>query len=455
MTDNEFQQLLQQAQGFASSYVHQAKEQRVYPDAESLADLSAFDIDIPEYGIAPEAMLEQLNRIGGPATVPTTGGRYFGFVNGGTHPPALAARWLADAWDQNAALYVMSPIAAHLEQVCETWLVDILGLPKGTAAGFVGGTSMSLSCGLAAARNACLKRRNWDVAKDGLFGAPPVKVVLGEQAHGAVYRSLSLLGLGSDRVVKVPCDDQGRMIPSELPELDENTILILAAGNVNSGSFDDLRALSTKAKAAGAWVHVDGAFGLWAAASKDYRHLCDGIELADSWSVDAHKTLNAPYDSGIIFCRDRDALISALQADGAYLQWSDKRENMLLTADMSRRARGIELWATLITMGRNGVSDLIDRLCTHAQDIAHKLSTKDFRILNEVVFNQVIVACRTPEETQSTLNNIQASGECWCGGSTWDGEPVIRVSVCSHATTTADIDRTVEAFVTARNAAQS
>lgn len=455
MTDAEIQELLQQAQTYARSHVAQAAEQRVYPDAEALAKLAAFDIPLPDTGIAPSAMLDQLHHVGGPATVATTGGRYFGFVNGGTHPPALAARWLADAWDQNAALYVMSPIAAHLEQVCETWLADLLGLPEGTAAGFVGGTSMSLSCGLAAARNACLSAKGWDVARKGLFDAPPIKVVLGEQAHGAVFRSLSFLGLGSDRVIKVPCDDQGRMIPAELPELDPSTILILAAGNVNSGAFDDLRALCTKAKQNGAWVHVDGAFGLWAAASPDYRDLCEGIELADSWSVDAHKTLNAPYDSGIVFCRDREALISALQADGAYLQWSDKRDNMLYTADMSRRARGIELWATLITLGRKGVSDLIDRLCTHAREIADQLNEQGFRILNDVDFNQVIVACDAPDETQSTLNILQASGECWCGGSTWHGEPVIRVSVCSHATTAADIDRTVTAFVTARQAARS
>ena len=455
MTDPEIQHLLQQAQSYASAYVEQAGEQRVYPDGNAVANLKQFDHSLPEQGLDPSAMLELLNRVGGPATVPTTGGRYFGFVNGGTHPPALAARWLADAWDQNAALYVMSPVAAHLEKICETWLADLLGLPEGTAAGFVGGTSMSLSCGLATARDACLKQQGWDVTSAGLFGAPPIKVVLGDQAHGAVFRSLSFLGLGSDRVQKVPCDDQGRMIPSALPELDANTILILAAGNVNSGAFDNLRELSTKAKEAGAWVHVDGAFGLWAAASPTQRHLCDGIELADSWSVDAHKTLNAPYDCGIIFCRNREALVTALQADGAYLQWSEERDSMLYTADMSRRARGIELWAALSTMGRSGVGELVDRLCAHARDIAAKLSENGFIVRNDVVFNQVIVTGASADETQSTLQNLQASGECWCGGSTWHGEPVIRISVCSHATTTADIDRSVAAFVAARKAAQN
>lgn len=455
MPKTDTRQLLLQAQSYAQAYIEQAKDQRVYPDAQALGNLSQFDQPLPEAGLDPSTVIEQLDRIGSPATVPTTGGRYFGFVNGGSHPPALAARWLADAWDQNAALYVMSPIAAHLEQVCERWLVDLLELPEGTAAGFVGGTSMSLSCGLAAARNACLTAQDWDVASAGLFGAPPVRVVLGEQAHGAVFRSLSFLGLGSDRVEKVPCDDQGRMKADELPELDPTTILILAAGNVNSGAFDDLREISTKAKSAGAWVHVDGAFGLWAAASPNQRHLCDGLELADSWSVDAHKTLNAPYDSGIIFCRDRNALVSALQADGAYLQWSDKRDSMLYTSDMSRRARGIELWATLATMGRNGVGALVDQLCVHARDIADKLSTHDFTIVNDVVFNQVIVSCNTPDETQATLRELQDAGECWCGGSTWQGEPVIRISVCSHATTTSDIDRSVAAFVAARDATQN
>ncbi len=455
MKDSEVQELLQQAQGYARAYVQAANDQRAFPDATALNNLAAFDHALPDSGITASEMLKRLHKVGGPATVPTTGGRYFGFVNGGTHPPALAARWLADAWDQNAALFVMSPIAARLEQVSESWLVDLLGLPQGTAAGFVGGTSMSLSCGIATARNACLKRQGWDVASAGLFGAPEIKVVLGEQAHGAVFRSLSFLGLGSDRVQKVACDDQGRMKPDALPQLDANSILILAAGNVNSGSFDNLRELCTKAKEAGAWVHVDGAFGLWAAASPNHRHLCDGIELADSWSVDAHKTLNAPYDSGIIFCHDRKALVSALHAEGAYLQWSEERDSMLYTADMSRRARGIELWATLITMGRSGVGELVDRLCTHARDVAQKLGSHGFNVLNDVVLNQVIVSCGSEVETQSTLQHLQASGECWCGGSMWHGEPVIRISVCSHATTTDDIDRTVAAFIAARDQAHN
>lgn len=445
--------LLEQAHRYAEAYIGSVRDRPVFPSASAIENLSAFDGPMPEQGLDPAQMLEQLHTIGGPATVAQTGGRYFGFVNGGIHPPALAARWLADSWDQNAALHVMSPIASKLEAVCEAWLASLFGLPEGTAAGFVSGTSTSLTCGFAAARNTLLQRQNWDVAADGLFGAPEIKVVLGEQAHGSVFKALAFLGLGRDRVYKIPCDDQGRMIADQVPDLDERTLLILAAGNVNSGAFDPCRILCERAKAAGAWIHIDGAFGLWAAASPKTSHLTDGIGLADSWSVDAHKTLNAPYDSGIILCRDRDALASALHATGSYLQFSENRDSMMYAPEMSRRARGIDLWATLVTLGQKGVAELIDQLCDGAHLFAESLQKNDFRILNDVVFNQVLVACGTPAETEETLRTLQDSGECWCGGSVWLDEPVIRVSVCAAETTPQDIERSVAAFVQSRQAA--
>ncbi len=447
--------LLEQAHRYAEDYIGSVRDRPVFPSTAAIENLAAFDGPIPEQGLDPAQMLERLHTIGGQATVAQTGGRYFGFVNGGLHPPALAARWLADSWDQNAALHVMSPVASKLEAVCESWLASLFGLPEGTAAGFVSGTSTSLTCGFAAARNTLLQRQNWDVAADGLFGAPEFKVVLGEQAHGSVFKSLAFLGLGKDRVLKVPCDEQGRMIADQVPELDERTLLILAAGNVNSGAFDPCRPLCEKAKTAGAWIHIDGAFGLWAAASPKTRHLTDGIELADSWSADAHKTLNAPYDSGIILCRDRDALASALHATGSYLQFSENRDGMMYAPEMSRRARGIDLWATLVTLGQKGVTELIDQLCDGAHQFAASLQKNGFRILNDVVFNQVLVACDTPAETEETLRTLQASGECWCGGSIWFDEPVIRVSVCAAETTSQDIERSVAAFVQSRQVAQS
>ena len=381
------------------------------------------------------------------------GGRYFGFVNGGILPVSLAARWLADAWDQNAALYVMSPLAAKLEDVSERWLVDLLGLPAGTAAGFVSGSSTAILCALAAARDYLLLRQGWDVRERGLYGAPVLRVVLGEQAHSSVHKALSLLGMGKANVVLAPVDDQGRIIAEQLPALDGNTLLILQAGNVNGGAFDPFESLCARAQACGAWVHVDGAFGLWAAACEQTRPLTRGMDRADSWSTDAHKTLNAPYDNGIVFCRDRAALVQTMQATGSYLQYSEQRDGMLYTPEMSRRARSIELWAALRYLGRSGVDALVSGLCENARTFAALLVARGFRVLNDVVFNQLIVACDDPEETRATLREIQAGGVCWCGGAVWRSKPVIRVSVCSWRTTQADVELSVEAFVQARERA--
>jgi glutamate/tyrosine decarboxylase-like PLP-dependent enzyme len=278
-------------------------------------------------------------------------------------------------------------------------------------------------------------------------------VVLGAEAHSSVLKMLGLLGLGKDRVETVPVDEQGRMSAEKVPPLDRNTLLILQAGNVNSGAFDPLEILCERANAAGAWVHVDGAFGLWAAASPRFRHLTRGLEKADSWSVDGHKTLNTPYDSGIVFCKHPAALAAAMQASGSYLVYSENRDGMLYTPEMSRRSRAVELWATLKTIGQSGVAELVEGLCERAGQFAGLMQQQGFHILNEVVFNQVLVACDTPEQTNATLKNIQKSGECWCGGARWRDTAVIRVSVCSWATTPQDIERTVAAFVAARAAA--
>lgn len=455
MTHPTTKALLERAHRHAADYLGTVRDRSVYPTPQALEALSGFDEPLPDQGQEPIAMLDRLHAIGSPATVAQTGGRYFGFVNGGLYPPALAARWLADSWDQNAALHVISPVAAKLEAVCEGWLRDLFGLPDGTAAGLVSGTSTSLVCGFAAARNALLRRQGWDVASKGLFGAPEIRVVVGEQAHGTVFKALALLGLGMDRLHKVPCDDQGRMRTDQLPELDDKTLLILSAGNVNSGAFDPIAEICRLANETDTWVHIDGAFGLWAAASPRTEHLTRGIGLAQSWSVDAHKTLNAPYDCGIILCRDGEALSSALHATGAYIQWSDERDSMRYVPEMSRRARGIDLWATLVTLGRSGIAALIDQLCAGAERFADGLRGEGFRTLNDVVFNQVLVACDNPQETETTLQVLQASGECWCGGSHWRDEPVIRISVCAAETTPEDIDRAVRAFVQSRELART
>ena len=444
-------ELFEQAKSHAFAYMDDAFDRNVFPSDQAINNLGIFDEPLPTGLGNPAEILRLLHEYGSPATVAQTGGRYFGFVNGGAVPVALAARWLSDVWDQTAGLYVTSPIVSRLETTCEKWLLDLFGLPAGTAAGFVSGSSSATMCGLAAARNEMLKRQGWDVNADGLFGAPNLRVIVGAQAHASVFKALALLGLGKARVEIVPTDDQGRMLADKMPELDGHCLVVAQAGNVNTGAFDPFDEICDRANRAGAWVHIDGAFGLWAARSQTRKFLTQGIEKADSWSVDAHKTLNSPYDCGIILCKDREALVTAMHAPASYLQFSERRDGMQYTPEMSRRARAVELWATLKSLGKDGVEQLVERLCEHAKEFAVELRGQGFRILNEVVFNQVLVACDTPEQTQATLDNIQKSGECWCGRAVWNDEPVIRISVCSWATTEADVLRSVTAFKEARN----
>lgn len=448
---NDLCSLLDQARDHAVEHIDGLDDRPVFPPPAAIEALGVFDEALPRSGADAAETLRLLHERGGPATVAATGGRYFGFVTGGALPAAVAARWLADVWDQCAALTVMSPVAGKLEAVCERWLAELLGLPPGTACGFVSGASVSLLCGLAAARWELLRRQGWDVSAKGLYGAPEIRVVVSEAAHATVFRSLALLGLGRERVEWVAADQEGAMRADALPKLDDRTLLLFQAGNVNSGAFDPFAEIVPRAEAAGAWSHVDGAFGLWAAAAPALRHLCAGAERANSWSCDAHKTLNAPYDSGLVLCRDAGALAAAMQASGAYLQWDATRDGMRYTPEMSRRARAIELWAALRTLGAEGVAALVEQLCARARRFAEQLDAAGFRILNDVVFNQVLVAGATGEETRAVLAGVQRSGECWCGGTTWRGAPAIRISVSSWATTEADVDRSVRAFIAARD----
>ncbi len=443
--------LFERAKGYAFDYLQNVNDRNVYPDERALEGLKMFDEPLAEKPGDAEKILGMLHDYGSPATVATTGGRYFGLVVGSSFAPVMAVKWLADVWDQLAPLYVTSPIMAKLESVCEVWMNDLLGLPSDCAMGLVSGTSMATMAGFAAARYELLRRAGWDVNTKGLFGATPIRVVVGAEAHSSVFKALAILGLGRERVELVPADEQGRMRADQLPSLDGNTLLILQAGNVNSGSFDPIDELCDAANKAGAWVHVDGAFGLWAAASANKKYLTKGIEKADSWSVDGHKTLNTPYDCGIVICKDRKAMITAMQASGDYILYSDQRDGMLYSPDMSRRGRAVELWATLKLLGKGGVEELVDGLCERASQFAKEIKAEGFNVLNDVVFNQVLVTCDSAEETMATLRHLQQSGECWCGSGKWHGIPVIRVSVCSWATTEEDISRTVRAFVKVRN----
>lgn len=444
--------LFEQAKSYAYSYMDNIYSRPVFPDSETIGKLAAFDEVLPQQPQLATDTLRLLDEYGSPATVAQTGGRYFGFVSGNAVPVALAARWLSDIWNQNPALYVISPAVAKLEQVCEQWVRELLNLPSETVAGFVSGTTIATLCGLAAGRYALLNNLGWDVNEDGLFGAPPIRVVVSQQAHGTVFKALALLGLGQKRVELIPADSEGRIAVTHLPKLDSSSLVILQAGNVNSGSFDDFEYICSLAQASGAWVHIDGAFGLWAAASPNKKHLTQGIEKANSWSVDGHKTLNTSYDCGIILCQHRDALVASMQTTGEYIQYSNNRDGMLYTPDMSRRARAVELWATLRFLGRSGVAELVEGLCERATQFAGQLANNGFQVLNEVVFNQVLIACDTPAETKAVLARIQASGECWCGGTHWQDKPAIRISVCSWATTSDDVDRSVQAFIKARQA---
>ena len=441
------------AEQYAFNYADTVRECPVYPKSDAIADLDNFVEELPDATGNAVDVLEQLNRYGTPASVAQTGGRYFGFVTGGVIPASLAARWLSDFWDQNTALYVMSPIAAKLEEVCESWLKTLFGLPQRVVAGFVSGSSAAILCGLAAARYRILHNNGWNINTQGFYGAPRIRIIAGRQAHAAVIKAIALLGFGTDTIEWVKTDAQGKMILSEIPKLDERTILILQAGNVGSGAFDAFDTICEKADRSKAWVHIDGAFGLWAAASKRLIHLTKGIEKADSFSVDGHKTLNMPYDSGMVLCNDQKALTHALHASGSYITYSEERDGMLYTPEMSRRARVVELWAALKYLGKKGVDDLVYGLHQRALQMARELEAENFRILNEVVFNQVLAACDSDAITDLTMRYIQESGECWVGGAHWNQKVVIRISICSWATTEDDITRSVTAFVAARNKA--
>lgn len=442
--------LFTQAQQYAMDYLEEVLERNVYPTQEALDSLAVFEEDLPIGTSTGKQVLEQLHRFGTPATTATLGGRYFGFVCGSALPIGLAAKSMATFWDQASAMYVMSPISGKLESVVENWLVDLFGLPQGTAAGFVSGTSIANLCGLAAARYRILKNNDWDINQKGLWGAPKIRIVTGRQAHSTVVKALGILGLGQEHIEWVAVDGQGRMVSEVLPELDQNTILILQAGNVNSGAFDDFETLCSKARSANAWIHIDGAFGLWAGAVDQLKHLTKGIELADSWAVDGHKTLNTPYDCGISLCADKEAMRAALHMSGSYLVESDNRDGMFHTPEMSRRARIIELWAILKYLGRQGVDEMIMNMHLRAQQFANELNSKTgFHIENEIVFNQVIVRCDNDVLTEKVLKNIQEMGTCWLGGSTWQDKMVMRVSICSWATTERDITLSVTSFAKA------
>ena len=439
--------LLQDTAQRAIRYLAELDDRGVAPSVEAVAALGALDTSLPDRPTDPAEVLDLIDTYGSPATTANTGGRYYGFVTGGVLPAALAASWMSSTWDQNGFGYTNSPVAVVLEEIALRWLVDLLGLPSGCGGAFVTGATMANFTALAAARHAVLKRTGWDVEADGLFGAPPITVLIGEEAHPTLTKSLGLLGLGRNQVVKVPVDDQGRMRVDALPDIAGPTIICTQAGNVNTGAIDPICELSDRSDHSGAWVHVDGAFGLWAQAAPQRRYLTAGIEKADSWATDAHKWLNVTYDCGLAFVKDPAALRAAMSISAVYLPQTTRREPLHYTPEASRRARGIEIWATLRSLGRTGVADLIEDNCRMATRFAEKLQQAGFEIVNEVMLNQVLVSFGTPEHTLAVIKRIQEDATCWCGSTVWQGRTAMRISVSSWTTTEEDVDRSVEAMI--------
>lgn len=441
--------LLRDACQRALAYLDGLAERRVAPAAEAVAAMRRLDFELPGSGLDAPEVLGMLDEFGSPATVASAGPRYFGFVTGGTLPVAQAAAWLTAAWDQNAALTVMSPAAALLDAVALRWVTELLGLPAGTSGGFVTGATMANVTCLAAARDAVLTRHGWDAAGQGLVGAPPVTVVVGAEVHATVRKALGLVGLGRDRARVLPVDGAGRIEARALPALSGPALVCLQAGNVNSGASDPFGPLIAWAREHGAWVHVDGAFGLWAAASPATAAQVAGITEADSWATDAHKWLNTTYDCGIALVRDPRALRSAMEASAAYLPGVADRESMHLTPQSSQRARGVEVWAVLAALGRDGVAELVDRTCRLARRFAGGMRAAGYDVLNDVVLNQLIVAFGDAPRTEAVIAAVQDEGTCWAGPTTWGGRQAMRVSVSCWNTTEDDIDRSIAAIIAA------
>jgi glutamate/tyrosine decarboxylase-like PLP-dependent enzyme len=443
-----FRRILTDACERAQAYLATINDRRVGVPQAALDGMLALGGALPTNGEPPETVIRLLDEAGSPATMAIMGGRFFGGVIGGSLPVTVAAHWLADAWDQNACLYNLSPVSAYLEEVVLDWLVDVLGLPPGSAGALVTGTQMADMTALAAARHALLSRAGWDVGNDGLFGAPPISVVVGEEVHATMLKALALLGLGRNRVHVVSCDSQGRMKPTHIPWISGPLIICAQVGNVNTGACDPIGDICEVAESLDAWVHVDGAFGLWAAASPTRKHLVEGVARADSWATDAHKWLNTPQDCGIAIVREADALRNAMSINAPYYGPLSKREPMQWCPESSRRARAVEIWAALRTLGRRGVAELIEQTCQHAKTIAQRLSAAGHEVLNQVVLNQVLVSFGD-NATDRVINAIQEDGTCWCGGTVWKGRKAMRISVSSWATTEADVSKSLDAILAA------
>jgi len=444
---DELRALLDQTASLAAEFYETLDERPVYPRA-GLDELRAgLGGALPETPTDARTVIAELAAAADPGLVAEPSGRYFGFVIGGTVPAALAADWLTTTWDQNAGLYVGSPAASVVEEVAGAWLIELLGLPADATFGFVTGGQMAHFTALAAARHHVLKNAGWDVERDGLTGSPRIRVVVGERRHGTVDRALRMLGLGAPTDV-IPSDANGRMLAELLRLTDEPTIVCAQAGDVNTGAFDPFHTVAdARDGAPNAWLHVDGAFGLWASAVPSLRHLTDGAERADSWAVDAHKWLNVPYDNGVAFTVHPDSHRGAFSARAAYLVFDDEtRDELDWNPEHSRRARGFTVYAAIRALGRAGIQEIVERCCAHARRFADGLAELGAEVLNDVELNQVLFRFPDDEQTTRVLQAVQEEGSSWMGGTTWNGRPAIRISVSNWQTSDADVERTLAVY---------
>ncbi|MGB5688683.1 MAG: pyridoxal-dependent decarboxylase [Woeseiaceae bacterium] len=454
--DKNLRRLLEEAARRGIDYRLQSPSRSVAPTDEAIANIRRFIEPLPEHGVADLDVLAELDEIGTPAAVAMTGPRFFGFVIGGSLPVTLASNWLASAWDQNDVMFEVTPATATLERVAMDWMIDLFGLPAETGAAFVTGATIANFSALAAARNRVYADIGWNVEADGLIGAPPLTILVGEEAHPTVIKGIGLLGFGRDRVQRLPVDGQGRIDVRQIPEISGPAIVCTQAGNINTGGFDPVGDICDAVKGTGAWVHVDGAFGLWAAASPDLAHLCNGFQAADSWATDAHKWLNVPYDCGIAFVRDAAALKSAMSITADYLiTKTESRNPSDYTPELSRRARGVDVWAALKSLGRSGLAEMLNRCCSNARRFAVGLEKAGFEILNEVCLNQVLVSFGDDSRTRRVIDAIQADGTCWCGVTVWQGRTAMRISVSNWSTTPADVDASLAAIIRLAAATES
>ena len=446
-TMSDEQDLIIAADARASAYSRSVNTRPVYPNAAQIEALGAFEENLPERGSDALDMLALLDDVGSPATSVSTGPHYLGFVIGGLLPAAAAADRMVSVWDQCASSHMNSPVAAKLEEIAGRWVLDILDLPRTSAVGFgTSATACGLSC-FAAARRELLARAGWDLDNDGLIGAPEIKVVVSDISHVTIFKALRILGFGKKHLLIAKTDARGRIDPETLPPLDDKTILCLQAGEVNTGDFDPFIPLMEMAQAAGAWVHVDGAFGLWARATKTHRHLTEGLELADSWTTDGHKWLNTPYDSAMAIVKDGDAFARALNADAVYAT-AETHAQKNLTLEFSRRARGIPIWAALKTLGRAGVCEMVERHCAQARMLAKGIDGKNgIKVLTDVPLNQVLCTATGDETPAAFMARMNATGKIWFGTTVWQGKPAFRLSVSSWRTTDADIERAIAVLI--------